>query len=958
MVIRGEDGYSRRRYQAGAKELWNACKQYGHVVDAFIPDRRSKIGKSFGFVRFIKVFDAERLVNNLCTVWIGSHRLHANIARFQRPTGQDSSRNFSHNGEKQKDDKGNNGNFNSDAHVLKGVSHLNGDTTNTPSLVIGDDCVNQEDYSCCLNGKVKEFGSLSNLKVVLGNEGFNEIRIRYLGGMWVMLVFRSVDGNEKFKVNVGTNSLVSQLIETFSEFVVDGRVAWVEVEGILLKVWTDNTFKRIASKLGTLLSIDNSEEDCYHNKRMRIFTADMVNIFKSFKIIYQGKTFWVRAKEVPGWSLEFEEQLDEDSEPEDDIFGGVDKPNTDNSEEEFEDENVVLDTMFDDGSVKPSVVKNSSGNHGNKSEDPLDLYPLLYKKKREKNKDSNCSDVIIMGDFNEVRYYNERFGSNFNVKGANAFNLFNIQAGLEEIPLGGCSFTWCHKLGSKMSKLDQFLSSESLLKVDGFEKLIVETWSDTAACGQNEMLNMMYKLKNLKKKIRGRNSMRQSFKNSKIMLKSELADVELVIDKGNASEKVIYKRLEIVNSINELEKQQAMETAFLVCDSKGRGGSGKMFFHYGSIPKGYNSSFIALIPKILDAKMVKDFRPISLIGRLYKIIAKILANRLVTVLGDVINEIQLAFVADRQILDIPLHLTFWNVMDAGMFKGIVLNSSMDLSYMFFANDDVFVGQWCNSNIDTIIYALKCFERASGLRLNMSKSKIMGIAVNGDKVDQAAHRIGCGILEVPFTYLGSKKMKTLSIGGRLTLIKAVLGAMPIYHMSIFKAPLGVLKRMESIRCRFFNGAYLDSNKAVWRFITQKKSLWARVISAIHGTDGKIGTRTKSSYNSLWRVIVFEMEAVKDKGANLFSFMKKRLGDGVDTCFWKDTWNGELPFKLTYPRLYSLEVDKNISVADKLTHATLAGTFRREPRSGIKAVQLAKLEDLVFSSLIRGIGGLGS
>nr|GFC59175.1 ankyrin repeat-containing protein [Tanacetum cinerariifolium] len=97
-------------------------------------------------------------------------------------------------------------NFNSYVHVLKGVSHSNGDTTNTPSLVVGDDCVNQEDYSCCLNGKVKEFGSLSNLKVVLGNEGFNEIGIQYLGGLWVMLVFRSVDGKKKFKVNVGTNS--------------------------------------------------------------------------------------------------------------------------------------------------------------------------------------------------------------------------------------------------------------------------------------------------------------------------------------------------------------------------------------------------------------------------------------------------------------------------------------------------------------------------------------------------------------------------------------------------------------------------------------------------------------------------------------------------------------------------------------------------------------------------------
>nr|GFD30703.1 UvrD-like helicase, ATP-binding domain, P-loop containing nucleoside triphosphate hydrolase [Tanacetum cinerariifolium] len=100
------------------------------------------------------------------------------------------------------------------------------------------------------------------------------------------------------------------------------------------------------------------------------------NIFESFKIIYQGKTFWVRAKEVPGWSPKFKEQLDEDSEPEDDIFEGVDKPNIDNSEEEFEDENVVPDTVFDDGSVKPSVVENSSGNQG------------------EKNKDSNCSESL------------------------------------------------------------------------------------------------------------------------------------------------------------------------------------------------------------------------------------------------------------------------------------------------------------------------------------------------------------------------------------------------------------------------------------------------------------------------------------------------------------------------------------------------------------------------------------
>ena len=63
----------------------------------------------------------------------------------------------------------------------------------------------------------------------------------------------------------------------------------------------------------------------------------------------------------------------------------------------------------------------------------------------------------------------------------------------------------------------------------------------------------------------------------------------------------------------------------------------KHFFTHGDIPNGCNSIFIALIPKIPDANMVKDFRPISLIGSIYKIIAKILTDRLVNVLGNIVN---------------------------------------------------------------------------------------------------------------------------------------------------------------------------------------------------------------------------------------------------------------------------------------------------------------------------------
>ncbi|GJR77918.1 RNA-directed DNA polymerase, eukaryota [Tanacetum coccineum] len=66
-------------------------------------------------------------------------------------------------------------------------------------------------------------------------------------------------------------------------------------------------------------------------------------------------------------------------------------------------------------------------------------------------------DVIIMGDFNEVRLKSDRFGCNYNPLGAKRFNEFIMGSGLVEVNLGGSHFTWCHKSAKKMSKLDRFL---------------------------------------------------------------------------------------------------------------------------------------------------------------------------------------------------------------------------------------------------------------------------------------------------------------------------------------------------------------------------------------------------------------------------------------------------------------------------------------------------------------------
>ena len=74
-------------------------------------------------------------------------------------------------------------------------------------------------------------------------------------------------------------------------------------------------------------------------------------------------------------------------------------------------------------------------------------------------------------------------------------------------------------------------------------------------------------------------------------------------------------------------------------------------FHiHGSFPKGSNASFLALIPKTTHPQSLNDYRPISLIGCMYKVIAKLLENRLRSVLSGIIDERQLTFIKGRHIL--------------------------------------------------------------------------------------------------------------------------------------------------------------------------------------------------------------------------------------------------------------------------------------------------------------------
>ena len=71
----------------------------------------------------------------------------------------------------------------------------------------------------------------------------------------------------------------------------------------------------------------------------------------------------------------------------------------------------------------------------------------------------------------------------------------------------------------------------------------------------------------------------------------------------------------------------------------------------GKLTKWVNATFIALIPKVVSPQRLNDFRHISLVGCMYKVLAKVLANGLHNVIGNVVSDSQSALVKGKQILD-------------------------------------------------------------------------------------------------------------------------------------------------------------------------------------------------------------------------------------------------------------------------------------------------------------------
>nr|GEY58895.1 reverse transcriptase domain-containing protein [Tanacetum cinerariifolium] len=130
------------------------------------------------------------------------------------------------------------------------------------------------------------------------------------------------------------------------------------------------------------------------------------------------------------------------------------------------------------------------------------------------------------------------------------------------------------------------------------------------------------------------------------------------------------------------------------------------------------------------------------------------------------------------------------------------------------------------------------------------------------------------------------------------------------MSVYKVPMGVLNRMESMRRNFFNGvdnkerkifiigwkkilaskkngglgvsSFFALNRAflfkwISRFICNDLSLWYRCIKVIYGDRGALDNPGILARHSPWIVIIPEFNSLSSKGINLHSFVKKKVGN---------------------------------------------------------------------------------
>ncbi|XP_042984282.1 uncharacterized protein LOC122313374 [Carya illinoinensis] len=259
----------------------------------------------------------------------------------------------------------------------------------------------------------------------------------------------------------------------------------------------------------------------------------------------------------------------------------------------------------------------------------------------------------------------------------------------------------------------------------------------------------------------------------------------------------------------------------------------------------------------------------------------------------------------------------------GEIKGVaVARGGMKLTHLLFADNCIIFGRACWEEWQKINDILKLYEEASGQSLNKQKTSIM-FSSNGCRKewDRIVRDLGArvqnncekylglpimvgrskyntfrGIKDRVWLKLSNWKNQFLSPAGKEILLKAVVQAIPTYHMSVFLLPKRLCKEIAG-ELESFNKALLA--KQVWRVLTNPSSVAARILKDKYFKNTSVLNAKLGAYPSMiWRSLRSSIELLK--GGLVW-----RVGNGKSIKIWGDKW---------IPRFSSFKVQSPLKILE--------------------------------------------
>ncbi|GJS23025.1 putative RNA-directed DNA polymerase, eukaryota, reverse transcriptase zinc-binding domain protein [Tanacetum coccineum] len=336
-----------------------------------------------------------------------------------------------------------------------------------------------------------------------------------------------------------------------------------------------------------------------------------------------------------------------------------------------------------------------------------------------------------------------------------------------------------------------------------------------------------------------------------------------------------------------------------------------------------------------------------------------------------------------------LHVLTCKAKSVGLFKGISFgHHNMRISHLIYVDDVIFLGEWSSVNAYNLLCMLRCFYLISGLKINVNKCNVLGVGVSNEEVSNLAKIIGCGAAKFLLKYLGvpvggnmarcsnwnaiiqkfsSKlslwKARLLSVGGRLSLIKSVLGSLPTYYMSIYMMPATVQKKLEAMRNKFFIGGDLDEKKItwvrwkkclarkelgglgigsiyglnirllfkwVWRFLSSPFDLLVRVIKNIHGEKETLSSLVPLRIDYLFKTEILFFDVIREaalgasNGYTIASVRSLVDSNLLDSSPVATHWNRSIPIKW-FEWVDALHISNKARMIIKGVGVLCCGTF---------------------------------